>query len=232
MNQMKDKNSPVNTEHVYSAIRKRILKLELEPGRKISENQMAEEYGVSRSIIHSAFVRLNQQGLLTVYPQRGTYVTPIDFGYIEDLLVLRTAVEKESVYELFELVNEDKRLELIRQLEENLEKQEAYRRDETYGLNFQKLDSEFHKLIVGSVGRYRLVEILGDLMLHIVRWRNFDVAFDKRMPILIDQHRRIVEAMKTGDFLLVQRAIAEHLETISDIRARAIETYPQYFIDN
>ena len=41
---------PVNTEHVYSEIRKRILKLELEPGQKISENQMAEEYGVSRSI--------------------------------------------------------------------------------------------------------------------------------------------------------------------------------------
>ena len=102
---------PVNTEHVYSEIRKRILKLELEPGQKISENQMAEEYGVSRSIIHSAFVRLNQQGLLTVYPQRGTYVITIDLKFIGDLLVLRTAVEKESVYELFEQVDEQNRLE-------------------------------------------------------------------------------------------------------------------------
>ena len=143
---------PVNTEHVYSEIRKRILKLELEPGQKISENQMAEEYGVSRSIIHSAFVRLNQQGLLTVYPQRGTYVTTIDLKFIGDLLVLRTAVEKESVYELFEQVDEQNRLELIRQLEENLDKQEAYRGADIYDLNFQKLDSEFHKLIISSVG--------------------------------------------------------------------------------
>jgi len=75
------------------------------------------------------------------------------------------------------------------------------------------------------------VEILGDLMLHIVRWRNFDVAFDKRMPNLINQHRKIVETMKTGDFFQVQKAIAEHLETISDIRVRAIETYPQYFME-
>ena len=222
---------PVNTEHVYSEIRKRILKLELEPGQKISENQMAEEYGVSRSIIHSAFVRLNQQGLLTVYPQRGTYVTTIDLKFIGDLLVLRTAVEKESVYELFEQVDEQNRLELIRQLEENLDKQEAYRGADIYDLNFQKLDSEFHKLIISSVGRYRLVEILGDLMLHIVRWRNFDMAFDKRMPNLINQHRKIVETMKTGDFFQVQKAIAEHLETISDIRVRAIETYPQYFME-
>jgi len=231
MKQTNVQNSPVNTEHVYSAIRKRILKLELEPGQKISENQMAEEYGVSRSIIHSAFVRLNQQGLLTVYPQRGTYVTTIDLKFIEDLLVLRTAVEKESIYELFEQESEDKRLELIRQLEKNLEQQEAYRGAEIYDLNFQNLDSVFHKLIAASVGRYRLVEMLGDLMLHIVRWRNFDVAFDKRMPNLIDQHRKIVDTMKIGDFLLVQKAIAEHLETISDIRVRAIETYPQYFVE-
>jgi len=128
-------------------------------------------------------------------------------------------------------VDEQNRLELIRQLEENLDKQEAYRGADIYDLNFQKLDSEFHKLIISSVGRYRLVEILGDLMLHIVRWRNFDVAFDKRMPNLINQHRKIVETMKTGDFFQVQKAIAEHLETISDIRVRAIETYPQYFME-
>ncbi len=231
MTKMNEIKQPASTEHVYSNIRKRILKLELEPGQKISENQMAEEYGVSRSIIHSAFVRLNQQGLLTVYPQRGTYVTQIDLKFIEDLLVLRSAVEKEAVYELFEELSMEKRQDLIGKLEANLEKQEEYRNAEIYDLNFQTLDSEFHKLICASVGRYRLVEMLGDLMLHIVRWRNFDVAFDKRMPNLIDQHRTIVEEMKTGNLARVQKAIAVHLETISEIRVRATEKYPQYFIN-
>lgn len=231
MTKMNEMRQPASTEHVYSNIRKRILKLELEPGQKISENQMAEEYGVSRSIIHSAFVRLNQQGLLTVYPQRGTYVTQIDLRFIEDLLVLRTAVEKEAVYELLVELSIEKRNDLIVKLEANLEKQEEYRDAEIYDLNFQTLDSEFHKVICESVGRYRLVEMLGDLMLHIVRWRNFDVAFDKRMPNLIDQHRDIVEALKTGNLARVQKAIAVHLETISGIRVRAIEKYPQYFIN-
>lgn len=231
MTKMNEIKQPASTEHVYSNIRKRILKLELEPGQKISENQMADEYGVSRSIIHSAFVRLNQQGLLTVYPQRGTYVTQIDLRFIEDLLVLRTAVEKEAVYELFEELSMEKRQDLIEKLEANLERQEEYRNAEMYDLNFQTLDSEFHKLICESVGRYRLVEMLGDLMLHIVRWRNFDVAFDKRMPNLIDQHRNIVEELKTGNLSKVQKAIAVHLETISEIRVRATEKYPQYFIN-
>lgn len=232
MTKMNEIKQPVNTEHVYSNIRKRILMLELEPGQKISENQMAKEYGVSRSIIHSAFVRLNQQGLLTVYPQRGTYVTQIDLRFIEDLLVLRTAVEKEALYELFEELTMERRQDLIEKLEANLEKQEKYRGAEIYDLNFQTLDSEFHKVICESVGRYRLVEMLGDLMLHIVRWRNFDVAFDKRMPNLIDQHRAIVEEMKTGNLDRVQNAIRAHLETISGIKVRATEKYPQYFINN
>ena len=91
---------PVNTEHVYSEIRKRILKLELEPGQKISENQMAEEYGVSRSIIHSAFVRLNQQGLLTVYPQRGTVVTMIDPERIKQSVHTHIVLEQAVIEEI------------------------------------------------------------------------------------------------------------------------------------
>lgn len=228
---MEQNKLPATTDDVYSHIRKRILKMELEPGQKISENQMAEEYGVSRSIIHSAFVRLNQQGLLTVFPQRGTYVTLIDLSFIENLLVLRCAVEKEVIYELFEQLDEAKKKELIGNLEDNLRRQEAYRDALDYDLNFQDLDSEFHKLIISSVGRYKLVEILWDPMLHIARWRNFDVSFDRRMPELIKEHRKIVEALKGNDYVQVQKAMAEHLETITSIKGRAMEKYPQYFTE-
>lgn len=223
---------PMSSEDVYFSIRRRILKLELEPGQKLSENQMAEEYGVSRSIIHSVFVRLNQLGLLSVYPQRGTYVTLIDLNLIENLLVLRCAVEKEVIFELFERLDEEKRYILIERLEENLAKQELYRDCQDYSSEFTKLDTEFHKIIIASVNRYILVEMLKDLMLHLARWRNFDVVFDKRIPVLIEQHKAIVEAMKTGDFQEVQKKITEHLDTISDVKERALARYPQYFIES
>ena len=226
-----DRFQPMSSDQVYLSIRRRILKLELEPGQKISENRMAEEYGVSRSIIHSVFVRLNQQGLVAVYPQRGTYVTLIDLKYIENLLILRSAVEKESVYELFERLDETRIDSLIQKLVENIEQQEAYRESVEYSKEFQKLDTEFHKLIVGSVDRYSLVEMLSEPMLHLARWRNFDVAFDKRTPVLIQQHKDIVEAMRTGEFLKVQLEIAKHLDTITDIRDRARVKYPQYFTE-
>ena len=115
---MKSNSQPVSADYVFLNIRKRILKLELEPGTRISENQMAEEYGVSRTIIRNAFARLNQLGLLTVYPQRGTYVSLIDLKLIGDLLILRTAVEKEELYELLSQRDEEKIGKLVKELEE------------------------------------------------------------------------------------------------------------------
>ena len=57
---MLDNNKIYTAEEVYKSILKRIIKLELEPGQLISENQMCIDYGVSRSIIRSAFTKLSQ----------------------------------------------------------------------------------------------------------------------------------------------------------------------------
>lgn len=224
------KNLHVSTEQVYKNIRKRILLLELEPGQKISENQMCTEYGVSRSVIRSVFARLNQIKLIEVYPQRGSYVSLIDLDYISDLLVLRIAVEKEVIFEIFKEIELTGRRKLVEILEKNLEKQEQYRSSLTYERGFQTLDSEFHRVMIDSVKRYRLVELLDDPMLHIARWRNFDVAFDHRTPALIDEHRAIVQAIKDNDLLKTQNAMAGHLETISDISQRAKAVHPTWFV--
>lgn len=223
-------NVPISTEEVFRAIRRRILKLELEPGQKLSENQMCEEYGVSRSVIRVVFTRLNQLGLLQVFPQRGTYVSLIDLELIRDLLLLRTAVEKEVLFEVFHDIYEEERKDLVLALDENLNQQEEFRNSEVYDLAFKKLDSAFHKMMIDSVKKYRLVTLLNDQMLHVTRWRNFDVTFDNRIPELINEHRTIFNAIKANDLLAAQSAMASHLETISHIDARAKAAYPQFFI--
>ncbi|MFA9462675.1 MAG: GntR family transcriptional regulator [Velocimicrobium sp.] len=224
-------NQPISTEEVYKDIRKRILKLELEPGQKVSENQICQEYNVSRSVIRTVFTRLNQIKLIDVYPQRGTYVSMIDLNHIADLLLLRTAVEKEVLYEMFTKLNKSDRIILIDKLEKNLLEQEKYKTLNIYDKTYRKLDSEFHRIMIDSVKRYELVELLSDHMIHISRWRNFDVAFDRRIPELIEEHRMIVNAIKTDDLQEAQACMANHLETISAINDRAKAKFPQYFTE-
>lgn len=229
---------PLNAEEIYDSILHRILNLELEPGQKISENQIAQQYQVSRSIIHSIFVRLHEMGFVEVYPQRGTYVTKIDADYIEDLLVLRTALEKEAVYEVLDRLSQSQKQQLIDRLEENLEKQEAFRGIKEFVDEFDVLDTAFHWEIIKSIGRQRLIRILDAPMLHIARWRTLRVPFSHGITVsslshlsnLIDQHRAILEGIRADDCMLTQQTIAHHLDQISKVRGPITEAYPQYFV--
>ncbi len=224
------KNQPATAEEVYQDMCDRITSLELEPGLKISENQMSEVYGVSRSVIRTVFTRLNQRRLIEVYPQRGTYVSKIDLDFISDLLLLRTAIEKEVLYEIFTMKDKRQREEVERKLEQNLEKQRAYGRSDGYDAEFKVLDSEFHKILVDSVQRHNLMELMKEHMIHIARWRNFNVLFDKRVPEIIEQHAKIYQAIHDNDLTGALRAMSEHLETISNMYDRAIARYPEYFV--
>jgi len=220
---------PYTADEVYKNILRSIIKLQLEPGQRISENQMSQKYNVSRSVIRTAFTRLQHMRFIEIFPQRGTYISLLDLNYLADLLVLRTAVEKEVIYEMFTSLEKKDRTSLVNALEINLAEQEKCRDERDYYGKFPKIDSAFHKTMIDSVGRYALVSLLSDDMLHIARWRNFDVAFDHRIPQLIDEHRAIVEAIKAENMLSAQKKMADHLETISNISDRATAKFPSYF---
>ncbi len=223
------RTEPYTADEIYQKILSGIIKFQYEPGQRISENQMSERYYVSRSVIRTAFTRLQQLRFIEIYPQRGTYVSLIDLNYISDLLMLRTAVEKEVLYEMFTYLKDEDRMALIKALEDNLAEQEKCRNEQNYYGKFPKIDAAFHQTMIDSVGRAALVDLLSDNMLHIARWRNFDVAFDHRIPEIIDQHHAIVDAIKAENLLLAQHKMATHLETISNIADRAKAYYPSYF---
>ncbi|MFU0833583.1 MAG: GntR family transcriptional regulator [Oscillospiraceae bacterium] len=220
---------PYTSDEVFEQILKNIIEFKLKPGQRISENEMSAKFNVSRSIIRTAFARLQQLKFIEVYPQRGTYISLIDLNDIADLLLLRTAVEKEVIFEMFRYLKKETRINLINKLEENMAQQEKCRNEQNYYGKFPSLDSSFHMIMINSVGRKSLVERLSDAMLHIARWRNFDVEFGNRIPQLINEHRAIVDALKRDDMLLAQDKLAEHLETISEISDAAKKIYPEYF---
>ena len=120
-------NHPITSDEIFEQILNRIIQLRLEPGQLISENQMSAEYGVSRSVIRTAFTRLKQLGFIEIYPQRGTYVSLMDLSHIADLLTLRTAVEKEVLYEIFADLGETERRQMVERLEKNLQSRRAKR---------------------------------------------------------------------------------------------------------
>lgn len=221
---------PATAEEIYKDMCERITTLQLKPGQKISENKMSEDYGVSRSVIRTVFTRLSERKLIEVYPQRGTYISKMDLDFISDLLLLRTAIEKEILYEIFENMKPCQREGLMKQLHENLEQQKKYIESEGYEADFKYLDSEFHRILIDSVQRHNLMELMAEHMIHIARWRNFDVPFAHRVPELIREHEAIYQALLDNRGGRAMRAMSVHLETISQIADWAKAEFPEYFV--
>lgn len=215
----------LSSDSIYSDILDRIISLKLSPGSKISENQICEEYNVSRSVIRHIFARLAQINFLTVYPQRGTYVNYIDLEYIRNALLIRLSIEKEILYRFMQ--KEDKS-DIITKMKENMKQQEKFYHENEYLIEFKELDEEFHNYIIMSVENNAILPLINDHLLHISRWRNVYIKSGYKLSKLIDEHKSILEAIEANDTERALRCMNNHIDTVSGIASLDPE-YLSYF---
>ncbi len=81
-----DATKETGTARVYVTLRNEILTMKLAPGTHLDELGVAERFSVSRSPVREALVRLSAEGLVTILPNRGNVVTPIDFQRVPEFL--------------------------------------------------------------------------------------------------------------------------------------------------
>lgn len=127
---------------VYRSLKNQILLLELPPGTGISEKEISLKFSVSRTPVREAFVRLAQEGLLAVYPQRGTVVSLIDSELVEEARFMREHLERAVIREACNTFQARKLIDL----KANLDKQKLCIEDQDYKEMFM-LDEEFHHVI-------------------------------------------------------------------------------------
>lgn len=218
---------PVLADIVLKDLLKKIIELELVPGEKISENDIAGRYNVSRSVIRSAFGRLREMRFIDVFPQRGSFVSLIDVDYIEDILLLRTAIEKEMLLRLMKLPPEKKNA-VKKMLGENLKKQREYY-NSRYTEEFKFLDEEFHRIIIESSHGEGVMNLIRSHLDHMVRWRNLDIISLNRINQLIDDHEKIVNSILKEDIEELNQDISSHILSIYEVSRIMKEKAPQYF---
>lgn len=216
---------PASSDIIYNNLLDRIINLELEPGCKISENKIAEEYKVSRSVVRNSIARLAQIGFLDVYPQRGTYVTLIDLEYIKTALLIRISVEKEMLYRFMK--KEDKS-SVIKKMEENIEQQKKFYDAKEYLLDFKRLDEQFHEYIMLSVETKNILRLINEHLLHISRWRNVYIKSGYKISRLIDEHDTILKHIKDNNLEKALDSMSHHIDTVSYV-IKSSDEYKHYF---
>lgn len=129
-------------EYVYRFLKLNIIHLNLPPGQNISEQDVATQLQVSRTPVREAFIKLAQENLLDIIPQKGTYVSLIDTEQVEESKFVRETLEKEIIQHACTQFPAEE----LFQLQSSLALQELCISEKNY-LRFFELDEAMHGII-------------------------------------------------------------------------------------
>lgn len=201
-------------ERVYQELRRRIRELVLPPGAPLRKEEIALELGVSRAPVSEAVARLADEALVNVYPQHGSFVAPIRASDVRESLFIRTALEIEATRRVTQAADKT----LIATMEFNLQHQEEALRSGDL-TQFYDLDEELHAMIFGALDAPRALRLLEAARAPLDRPRRLTLPQQDRARSTLSEHRRLVDAIRSGDPEFASAAMRLHLTTV----ARTVE---------
>jgi DNA-binding GntR family transcriptional regulator len=200
-----------NAQRAYDLTKGRILAGDHRGGQLLSEVEIADEIGVSRTPVHEAFLRLAAEDLLELLPRRGAVVVPVSARDATDILEMRLALESAAVRRLCRSTEASERLfaDLNDLLDEQRRGAEADDR-----LQFAAADDAFHRRIVEAAGNPIGLRFYCSLSDKQQRMMTEAAQGDSnRLTLLIDEHRNLAAAIGRRDRDEFETALVAHLET-------------------
>lgn len=211
---------------IYRTLRCEIMSMRRRPGDAIAEKQIAHDYGVSRTPVREALLRLADEGLVDIFPQSGTFVSRISVAALPEAFVIRQALEEAAVRYAAERATDAD----IARLRANIAEQHAADAAGDYDA-FHQGDEGFHALIAESAGYPRFWTLIQQVKVQVDRCRRLTLPVPGRMDGVIAEHEAIVEAIAAHAPARAVAAMIAHIEKLKsgvlDVRLQN----PLYFID-
>jgi DNA-binding GntR family transcriptional regulator len=213
-------------DQIYGHLREEIITCRLAPNESLSENRICGMFGVSRSPVRIALTRLAEDGLIDIFPQRGSFVAPIRMKQVTESQFARTALEMALVKEAAKLWTNAHAAEAHANLED--QKRHAAEGD---GWAFYLDNERFHQLIARAAdleGVWKTVQgvkMLWDRIGHLAN----------RVPghreDIIAEHEAIVAALDARNAPAAAKAMTLHLRSVFKAIARLRPLHEDYFTD-
>lgn len=180
-------------------------------GTPLSEKEVSVRFNVSRQPVREAFIKLAENGLIQIRPQRGSYVNKISMARVRNGSFIRQAIECAVARRAASMITESQ----CYQLEQNLHQQRiAIERKQLD--DFFELDDNFHQLLTQIADCQLAWDTIENLKATVdrVRYMSFDHVSPPEM--LLRQHLDIFSALQKRDGDAVERAMTQHLQEISE----------------
>ncbi|MFG5384876.1 GntR family transcriptional regulator [Yoonia sp. R2-816] len=213
-----------SSDVVFDTLFGQITRLELLPGTKISETDVAKSFGFSRQPVREAFTRLANLNLLLVRPQRATIVRQFSRQLIANARFVRTAVELEVVR--LAAGTRDKSVDAA--LKANMRNQADAIAVEDVG-TFHELDYQFHKLLCAAARQSFAFDIIAENKAQVDRLCMLALTSKEAMGVLFDDHQALLQALFGGDAQAADRVLRLHLDRLTPTIEAIYTTHKAYF---
>ena len=210
---------------VTDVLREAIVSMQLKPGELVDKLALCERLGLSRSPVSEALSRLQQEGLVEIEPQRGTFVSRLRLSDMRQNLFLRRALEVETVRELASHMP----AEVLEALSRNMRYQRAAAAAQDR-VGFHALDLEFHEILLSALSFSRVKAVVDTARSGLERARRL-LATPRRNSDTLLEHERIFVSLEAGNADAAAEAMRAHLNAVMrEIDALAI-AHPDIFAD-
>ena len=194
------------SDDIANKLSAKIVRGEFQPGEKLRQDLIAREFGVSQVTVREALLLLASQGLATSLPRRGMCVASMDRDAIEELQVMRSALEPIALQRSVPNLTSHQ----IAQIEQIHEECNAAETSE----DWEDANRRFHMAIIAACEMPRLIAEVSKLQLlyawhfnkrHTARWRQRDDP----------DHAAILNAIKDRDAMRAKSVMQRHLARVS-----------------
>jgi len=213
------------TGQVYAHLKRAILTLQFQPSEALSEKDLSVKLGVSRTPVREALIKLSEEGLVDILPQRGSFVAPIRVAEVAEAQFIREALEVAVVRRAAEQCTDD----LVQRLEANLRQQEAAIAGEQHEL-FLRLDEAFHHCLSDGVMLPRAWKVIQNVKGQLDRVRFLSLPEPGHLQTLQAQHAAIVGAVKAHDPDRAAEHMRTHLQEVFGSVRLLLREYPALFV--
>lgn len=191
-------------EKVYDQLRADMISCRLAPGTEIRENELALRFGVSKSPVRDALMRLEREALVITLPRQGYRVSPVSLADVQDMFHLRDALERACVERI-----------VRRASDEELAQLDRFRRfgSVAWEGGFIAYNREFHRALARAGGNARMRDHLIDLIDQMERAVTLSLSSLKQgnPQSLVDEHREIIDALQARQASRAQRLVSRHV---------------------
>ena len=207
---------------VYHELREAIVTGRFHPNERLVEAAVAESIGAGRTAVRSALVRLDQEGLVVLEPNRGARVRLIDGREALEIEEVRAALEGMLARRAAARVSHEDVAAL-----DAMTAEMRRRVEEGDALGYSELNARFHERIWAAAGHRTATRIVRGLKSQSIRFQFQTALRPGRAERSLHEHEAIVDALRRGDGETAESAMRTHLAEVLDTLRWAINAHAQ-----